>query len=109
MPEQRELPLTFPELAPDAPLIPVRMVNEYVYCPRLAYLEWVQGEFAHNADTIDGAIKHKRIDKKGGSLPEEPEPGERDPRTIRDAELGAARHHGQTRSRRRRRKPGHAR
>ena len=37
MPEQRELLLTFPELAPEAPLIPVRMVNEYVYCPRLAY------------------------------------------------------------------------
>jgi hypothetical protein len=26
MPEQRELPLTFPELSPEAPLIPVRMV-----------------------------------------------------------------------------------
>ena len=37
MPEQRELLLTFPELTPEAPLIPVRMVNEYVYCPRLAY------------------------------------------------------------------------
>ena len=61
MPEQRELLLTFPELAPEAPLIPVRMVNEYVYCPRLAYLEWVQGEFAHSADTVDGAIKHKRV------------------------------------------------
>lgn len=23
-------------------LVPARMVNEYVYCPRLAYLEWVQ-------------------------------------------------------------------
>ena len=22
------------------------MVNEFAYCPRLAYLEWVQGEFA---------------------------------------------------------------
>jgi len=63
MPEQRELLLTFPELAPEAPLIPVRMVNEYVYCPRLAYLEWVQGEFAHSADTVDGAIKHKRVDQ----------------------------------------------
>ena len=73
MPEQRELPLTFPELSPEAPLIPVRMVNEYVYCPRLAYLEWVQGEFAHSADTVDGAIKHKRVDEKGGKLPEQPE------------------------------------
>jgi CRISPR-associated protein Cas1 len=77
MPEQRELPLAFPELSPEAPLIPVRMLNEYVYCPRLAYLEWVQGEFAHSADTVDGAIKHKRVDKGGGELPAEPEEGER--------------------------------
>ncbi len=77
MPEQRELLLTFPELAPEAPLIPVRMVNEYVYCPRLAYLEWVQGEFAHSADTVDGAIKHKRVDQKGGALPEQPEEAEK--------------------------------
>jgi len=59
MPDQRELPLAFPELSPETPFIPVRMVNEFVYCPRLAYLEWVQGEFAHSADTVDGAIKHK--------------------------------------------------
>ena len=77
MPEQRELLLTFPELAPEAPLIPVRMVNEYVYCPRLAYLEWVQGEFAHSADTVDGAIKHRRVDQKSGTLPEQPEDTER--------------------------------
>jgi CRISPR-associated protein Cas1 len=61
----------------DIPLIPVRMVNEYVYCPRLAYMMWVQGEFAHSADTVEGAIRHKRVDKGGGKLPvappEEPE------------------------------------
>lgn len=54
------------------PLIPVRMLNEYFYCPRLAYLMWVQGEFAHNAYTVDGAIKHRRVDKGGGVLPEQP-------------------------------------
>lgn len=41
---QKALPLPFPELSGDMPLLPVRMVNEYQYCPRLAYLEWVQGE-----------------------------------------------------------------
>ena len=51
MPEQRELPLFFPELSPERPLIPVHMVNEFVYCPRLAYLEWefeapIQGPLA---------------------------------------------------------------
>lgn len=34
------------------PLIPLRMLNEYVYCHRLASLEWAQGEFAHSADTV---------------------------------------------------------
>ncbi len=52
------------------PLIPVRMVNEYVYCPRLAYMMWVQGEFAHSADTVEGKIRHKRVDKPGGKQPE---------------------------------------
>lgn len=73
MEKQRELSLSFPELSPETPPIPVRMVNEFVYCPRLAYLEWVQGEFAHNADTVDGAVKHKRVDKPSGGLPEQPE------------------------------------
>ncbi len=52
------------------PLIPVRMLNEYVYCQRLAYMMWVQGEFAHNADTVEGTIRHKRVDKPGGRQPE---------------------------------------
>ncbi len=55
------------------PLIPVRMLNEYVYCPRLAYMMWVQGEFAHSADTVEGVIRHKRVDKESGKLPVNPE------------------------------------
>ncbi len=43
---QPELPLPFPAQASDMPLLPARMVNEYQYCPRLAYLEWVQGEWS---------------------------------------------------------------
>jgi len=50
-------------------LLPARMLNEFAYCPRLAYLEWVQGEFAHSADTLDGALQHRRVDKPGGKLP----------------------------------------
>jgi len=69
--------MVLPELAPDAPLIPVRMINEYVYCPRLAYLMWVQAEWADSADTVEGRIKHKRVDAGGGTLPEEPAEGER--------------------------------
>jgi CRISP-associated protein Cas1 len=74
---QRELPLPFPELSGDLPLLPARMVNEYQYCPRLAYLEWVQGEWAESADTVQGRHAHRRVDKPGGDLPdpeaEEPE------------------------------------
>lgn len=44
-------------------LVPARMLNEYTYCPRLAYLEWVQGEFEHNADTLDGRFSHRRADR----------------------------------------------
>ena len=35
-PQQTELPLEAPPLPEDAPFLPARMVNEYVYCPRLA-------------------------------------------------------------------------
>ncbi len=56
----------------DCPAIPARMLNEYVYCPRLAYLEWVQGEFAHNEFTVDGKIKHRRVDREKGTVPEQP-------------------------------------
>lgn len=49
-------------------LIPARMVNEFVYCPRLSYMEWVQGEFADNADTVDGRFLHRRVDRESGSI-----------------------------------------
>jgi hypothetical protein len=33
-----------PLLQDDVPaLVPARMLNEFAYCPRLAYLEWSQG------------------------------------------------------------------
>ena len=72
-PLQQELPLPFPELSGDQPPLPARMVNEFVYCPRLAYLEWVQGEWADSADTVEGRHSHRRVDRpsssKGGKNP----------------------------------------
>lgn len=68
-PAQAELPLDAPPLPPGTPLIPARMVNEYVYCPRLAYLEWVQGEWADSADTVEGRAVHRNVDKPGGKPP----------------------------------------
>jgi CRISPR-associated protein Cas1 len=66
---QIELPLPFPELSGDQPLLPARMVNEFQYCPRLAYLEWVQGEWSESFDTVEGKYQHRRVDKGGGDLP----------------------------------------
>lgn len=53
----------------DSEYLPARMLNEYAYCPRLFYLEHVDGLFAHNADTIEGVAKHTRVDKKTTALP----------------------------------------
>lgn len=55
----------------DIPLIPARMVNEYVYCPRLAYIEWVQGDFAENYEVAEGRFRHRRVDEEKGELPDE--------------------------------------
>jgi len=68
-PVQAELSLPFPDLARDLPLLPARMVNEYVYCPRLSYLEWVQGEWAESSDVVEGRHVHRRVDKPSGKLP----------------------------------------
>ena len=39
VPTQLTLELPAPPATEDTPLVPVRMVNEWVYCPRLAFLE----------------------------------------------------------------------
>jgi CRISPR-associated protein Cas1 len=52
-----------PEMLESVDLVPARMLNEFTYCPRLAYLEWVQGEWADNPDTLDGAFVHRNADR----------------------------------------------
>src|SRR5574340_417184 len=52
-----------PASGSDIPLLPARMVNEFAYCPRLAYFEWVDGEFADNAETTEGRFQHRRVDQ----------------------------------------------
>ena len=55
---------------PDVPeQLPARMLNEYAYCPRLFYLEYVQQEFRHSADTLDERFVHRRVDQEKGALP----------------------------------------
>jgi CRISPR-associated protein Cas1 len=51
-------------------VIPARMLNEFVYCPRLFYYEFVEGVFVDNADTVRGKHLHRRVDTdSGGALP----------------------------------------
>ncbi len=59
----------------DADLLPARMVNEFVYCPRLFYLEWVEARFADNDDTRLGRQVHRKVDAETGAAPL-PEDGE---------------------------------
>jgi CRISPR-associated protein Cas1 len=66
---QLEFHLPAPPVSGDTPLIPARMVNEFVYCPRLAYLMWTQGEWAETGDTVEGHRVHARVDKPGAPLP----------------------------------------
>ncbi len=47
------------------------MINEYVYCPRLFWLEYVEREFEHSFDTVDGERVHRRVDQPHGDLPDE--------------------------------------
>lgn len=49
--------------------IPARMINEWVYCPRLAVLETLHQEWAESAETEDGHRVHKRVDEERGAWP----------------------------------------
>lgn len=63
------------EMASPSPLIALpetltaRMLNEFVYCPRLFYFEQVEGVFLDNADTERGSAIHEKVDRGKGALP----------------------------------------
>jgi len=57
------------QIEPSEELIPARMLNEFVYCPRLFYYEHVEGVFVENADTLRGAAIHSRVDQGSGAMP----------------------------------------
>jgi CRISPR-associated exonuclease Cas4/CRISPR-associated protein Cas1 len=71
------------------PLVPVRMVNEWVYCPRLAFLEWVDGEWADSSDTEEGRRVHVRVDAGGGKLPSADETHEKPDFAARSVTLSS--------------------
>jgi CRISPR-associated protein Cas1 len=64
--------------------LPARMVNEYAYCPRLFFYEWVEGLFAESVDTVEGAIQHRRVDAKATALPSAEEMEAREEKTTDD-------------------------
>ncbi|MGE0159833.1 MAG: CRISPR-associated endonuclease Cas1 [Gemmatimonadales bacterium] len=85
-------------------ILPVRMLNEYAYCPRLFHFMHVEGRWADNVFTIEGRDTHRRVDKIDHVLPdptpepkrpdeEDPEPvdGDEPPTITRSVALGSAR------------------
>lgn len=59
-------------------LVTARGLNEYVYCPRLYHLMYVQGLFDDSVDTVEGTAQHARGRKRppgeAGETPEGEEP-----------------------------------
>ena len=45
------------------PFIGLRNLHNFIYCPRLFYLQWVENLFEENADTIEGSHVHRQVDK----------------------------------------------
>ena len=45
------------------------MLNEFVYCQRLFYYEFVEGVFVESVDTLRGGAIHQRVDSGSGALP----------------------------------------
>jgi CRISPR-associated protein Cas1 len=69
-------------------LVPARMLNEYAYCPRLFFLEWVDSLWASNADVAEGDRRHRRVDAGGGAAPL---PGDGELKVARSVELASER------------------
>lgn len=47
----------------EQPLLPVRRLHNFIYCPRLCYLQWVENLFVENADTAAGEAAHRKVDQ----------------------------------------------
>lgn len=57
-------------------LLPVRMLAQYTYCPRLYHLMHVEGQWADNVFTEEGREVHRRLDRLDQVLPDPESPGE---------------------------------
>lgn len=79
---------------PTEDLLPVRMLNESVYCPRLFYLMHVMGEWAPSVDTAEGTEMHRRVDRKQEAFPEADSDDRDDPRVIARSVMLSSERHG---------------
>lgn len=79
-------------------LLPVRMLNEYAYCPRLFHLMHVEGRMEVNEFVAEGRHVHRRVDKLDHVLPdadgddkpsEGPDDGDEPPEISRSVPLGS--------------------
>jgi len=75
-----------------ADYLPARMLNEFVYCPRLFYYEHVEGVFAHNRETVEGALRHSKLDAGKGELTPADELKPEDKIHARSVTLSSERH-----------------
>ena len=57
-----EAPIQVPAGLESQPVMPVRRLNNYVYCPRLFYFQWVENIFQESADTVAGSHLHRNVD-----------------------------------------------
>lgn len=66
-------------------LLPVRMLNEFVHCPRLFHLMHVEGRWDDNTYTLEGHEAHRRVDRRDQLLPD-PRNGKGEPESAGDDE-----------------------
>jgi len=50
--------------------IPASMLAAFAFCPRLCYMQFVQGEFLDSAELADGRFQHRWIDAEQDAVPE---------------------------------------
>src|SRR6266404_5641371 len=60
------------------------MLNEFVYCQRLFYYEFVEGVFVESADTLRGGAIHQRVDSGSGALPAAKKKAKAEKKTAED-------------------------
>lgn len=79
-----------PETATE--LLPVRMLNEFAYCPRLFHFMHVEGRWEDNEYTLEGKEVHRRVDRTDQLLPDAQSAagdGDESPAVARSVNLGS--------------------